>query len=999
MFSTREISIMKLHFVCLRLSVVLTFFGVLSQCVGTASAITINLSYDTSDGNYPAYDPDGSKLEMIATAAANIWKDLLPYSNNSYSVHLHWEAFDASDPALAVFNGFDNSIRVRTNTNWFIDPTPTESGEFMPFTQELYRDLGSSQQFSWFNGSPPPLLETGYTAAAVSGGVADGKFDMLSVLTHEMGHFTEIGWNALKPDVDLSPHFIGNVNGVAVKRENESHIFPDNALLDPFISQNTRILPSALDVIVAAHEQNHSSIRLKRVDWLGDAIVPSSTYWFWDSGWEGGLKPNGDTDVTIRNQAELSVVSLPATAHSLLVAEKSTLTVSDQLSIGLDAEIRGSGFYDHPKIVIDSGSFSTGRNLYVTRGSCKLQGGSVDIGGLLILDYDAEGSGAINSSALRGFGTVQVGSELRNRGTIAGENGTLTISMGAGGTLDLDGNQEATATGHIDAKIGNLFLIGPLNDDFNGIANIQGGHSIGFAEQFAFGTNSTLNFSSPGGLGELFSSSPTSLATFNEANIELAKDISAQIRAHKIALTNLAEARLNDGSVLSLQGNIEYSGGKYVGLGTLRQNGDATVLTDTTIDTAQYDWDGNLPTPVRTTVAASANFTMNVAGFGGSDTYNGQTDLNNHAELAVNITSGFGVWQLGQEGVIRFVENARLKGSPVIVVGTLEAIEGSNHVDSQATLTANSIVMIHDKASLSFNSPIAYGGGVVTTVSGNLDDSRLNQFDTASVLGHHRITVGFFNWDPSAATDSHTTINSSGFLDIHAKQIGNGITDPLLFPLWRSGFGDTIDMNGGKLSVQVGYERRDAESFPFYWTLNKSGVLNLNLGEHALPTVLGSKLINNGLISGSGIFQNVLENRAELRVGHANDIGTIQLMNAFSQTQDGLMAFDLGGLAPTSEYDQIFHDASMQVDGTLNVSLLGGFNPSVGDTFRIIDGNPLASLTGTFSTTHLPAGNWDVIYGSYFVDLRFSAVPEPSTLAMAAAALACCLALARRPRA
>jgi hypothetical protein len=119
-------------------------------------------------------------------------------------------------------------------------------------------------------------------------------------------------------------------------------------------------------------------------------------------------------------------------------------------------------------------------------------------------------------------------------------------------------------------------------------------------------------------------------------------------------------------------------------------------------------------------------------------------------------------------------------------------------------------------------------------------------------------------------------------------------------------------------------------------------------------------------------------------------------MDAFLQTQDGSMAFDLGGLAPTTEHDQIFHNAGMQLDGTLDVALYGGFSPSVGDTFRIIDGNPLAPLTGTFSAAHLPTGDWNIIYGSYFVDLRFSAVPEPSTLAMAAAALACSLAFARK---
>jgi hypothetical protein len=355
----------------------------------------------------------------------------------------------------------------------------------------------------------------------------------------------------------------------------------------------------------------------------------------------------------------------------------------------------------------------------------------------------------------------------------------------------------------------------------------------------------------------------------------------------------------------------------------------------------------------------------------------------------VNITSGFGIWRLGTEGSIRFVENARLKGSPVIVQGALEAVDGSSHVDVNATLTGTSLVTVHNGAQLSFHDHVAYGGGSITTVSGNLDNSLLHQFSTGNVLEHHTVTVGFFDWDADNNTDSHTTIQPDGFFDIKAKQIGNGITDPLLFFLARSGFGDTIDINGGKLGVEVGFDSRVEESFPHSWTLNATGVMNLNREGHSLPAVQGSKLINYGLISGTGTFFNELQNKAAIRVGHAGEIGLIQMMNGFQQTAEGTMAFELAGLAPTTEFDQVYHDAEMSLAGTLEVDLIGGFQPSPGDIFRIIVGNEMAPISGSFSTTQLPPGEWDVIYGSTYVDLRFNAVPEPATVSMAAFAAAC----------
>ena len=962
------------------------------------AAIDITLAYDTPADQFPAYDADGSKLQQICSAAAEVWKDLLPFSGNSYGVTIHYSVFPAGSTQLAVYNNFDHTINMRSNANWFIDPTPDENGEFMPFAPSLYRDLSAAQQNS-FVGSPPPLLETGYTAVAVPGGVADGKTDMLTVLMHEMGHFTEIGFNLLAPDVALQAKFIGGVDGVAAKREDEGHITPDNALLDPFISQSTRILPSALDVIVAANEQGHSQIRLRRVDWLGDVDAPLNNFWFWSPGWVGGREPTTATAVTIRGDAELLVASAPAYARTLLVAEKSNLTVQDSLTVTLDAEIRGSGLYDHPKIIVPSGGdVAIDRNLVVSLGSLKLEGGTAAIGGLLVLDGGLSGPGAVNYSTLRGHGSVLVGAEVRNRGIIAGEDGTLEVSVAAGGSLDLDGNQEATEVGTVEAEIGNLVFNGPLHDDFNGNTLIKGGHSIRFTEDWTFGSDSFVEFSGASGLGEFFSNSPTSHVTLGGVSLYVNEDSTARIRAANITLSKFVDAYLFDNSILGLNGTIEYQGGKYEGGGTLRQNGDATVNGDVTIDVAQYDWDGfNLPTPARTTVVANGSFTLNVDGFGGTGAYTGRTDLLDHAELTVNITSGFGIWRLAPEGTIRFVENARLKGSPVIVQGTLEAVEGSNHLDVNATLTGTSLVTLHDKASLSFHNPVALGGGTITTTSGNPDDSALHQYSTAHVLEHHLLTVGYFNWDASGNTASHTTIDSDGYLDIRAKEIGNGITNPLLVLLKRGGFGDTVDINGGTLGVQVGFESH-GQNFAHEWHLNKSGVMNLNPAGHSTPSVRESKLINDGLISGSGNFYNELLNEAEMRVGHAGQIGTIQLLDAFEQSATGLLAFELGGLAAGTEFDQLFHDELALLAGTLDVSLFGGFQPSPGDSFRIIDGNSLSTLSGTFGTVHLPAGNWDVVYGSYYVDLRFNAVPEPSTAVLILVAGACLVGVRRGRR-
>lgn len=964
-----------------------------------ASAIEITLVFDTPADQFPGYDPTGSKLEAIALAAADVWKDLLPYSNNSYGVTVHWGTFPANSTQLAVYNGFDHSINVRSNNAWFLDPTPDEHGEFLPFTQTLYRDLDFAQQ-NTFNGTPPDLLETGYTANAVPGGVADGVDDLLSVLLHEMGHFTEIGYNLLSPDVAIQSKFIGGIAGVSAKREDESHISPDNALLDPFLAQSQRVLPSALDVIVAANEQGHSDIRLRRVDWLGDATSPLTNFWFWDGAWEGNREPTTGTAVTIRDQALVTVASLPGSARSLLLAEESDLIVQDTLHVALDAEIRGSGGYDHPKITLSGASAAANidRNLVVSLGSVELDGGELAVGNLLILDGEVSGNGFVNPSQITGHGTVHVGSQLRNRGRVVGDGGTLSVYADAGGDLDLDGNQENTERGSLRARTGNLAFYGPLNDLFDGLATIGGGHSIRFQHEWTFGGEGLLSFIDAGALSEFYTTEPAGHVTFDGSEISVDSGSLARIRAGVITLKNGAEVNVHSGAILGLNAGTEFYGGTYTGSGTIRQNGFAAVVTSTTINVAEYDWDGyNLPTPSDTLVEPNATFRLNVESLGGA--YNGHVHLADKAVLDVNILAGFGVWQLGPESELIFLKNGRLQGSPVIVRGLIEAQAGSNHIEAPATLTGSSLVRIADKASLSMKAPFGLGGGVITTESGSPDDSTLHQYATSNVLEHHRITVGYFNWDASDDTNSYTKIQPGAFLDIQAKEIGNGVTDPFLFLFDRNGFGDVVDIDSGTLGVQVGYEGRDG-TFPDRWTLNKTGVMNLNWVEHGLPTVRGSKLVNRGLVSGTGEFLNPLDNLAAMEVGHAGDIGFIRLSNVFTQTDEGLMAFELAGLAPTTQHDQIDHAQSMALDGTLRVSLIGGFQPTPGDVFRIITGDIDAPIAGTFAAKELPPGQWDVIYGPYFVDLRYVAVPEPGTVALVVAALPAIFARAikrRRP--
>jgi formylglycine-generating enzyme required for sulfatase activity len=130
-------------------------------------------------------------------------------------------------------------------------------------------------------------------------------------------------------------------------------------------------------------------------------------------------------------------------------------------------------------------------------------------------------------------------------------------------------------------------------------------------------------------------------------------------------------------------------------------------------------------------------------------------------------------------------------------------------------------------------------------------------------------------------------------------------------------------------------------------------------------------LMNNGVIVGD--FPGAIE-----LTGYVKGVGTLEnvtvsgtLSPGFSPVRaratnleiaaDGELVMELGGLSGGSQYDQLDVVGALTLGGTLQVVLLDGFTPDIGDTFDILD---FGSLGGAeFDAIQLPelAGRkvWD----------------------------------------
>jgi len=167
-----------------------------------------------------------------------------------------------------------------------------------------------------------------------------------------------------------------------------------------------------------------------------------------------------------------------------------------------------------------------------------------------------------------------------------------------------------------------------------------------------------------------------------------------------------------------------------------------------------------------------------------------------------------------------------------------------------------------------------------------------------------------------------TTTMNVGFVNDGLVQVNAG---SLVFPLGMdNGENTTINLNGG--------------------TLDPGDELILASGDSLIGSgTLAANLVNGGTVS------------------PGESPGIITVDGDYTQQADGTLEIQLGGTIAGTGYDQLVVTGTATMNGTLIVSLWGGFMPELGDTFFIIDHSGEGSSgTGDFDTINLPTLDGDL---------------------------------------
>lgn len=97
----------------------------------------------------------------------------------------------------------------------------------------------------------------------------------------------------------------------------------------------------------------------------------------------------------------------------------------------------------------------------------------------------------------------------------------------------------------------------------------------------------------------------------------------------------------------------------------------------------------------------------------------------------------------------------------------------------------------------------------------------------------------------------------------------------------------------------------------------------------------GGVEIQGGELLGVGTVLGDLTNAGRLEPGVAGATGTLTITGSYTQTPAGELAVKLGGTG-TGMFDVLAVGGKATLDGSLNVSLVNGFQPSRGDRFPVL---------------------------------------------------------------
>ena len=418
-------------------------------------------------------------------------------------------------------------------------------------------------------------------------------------------------------------------------------------------------------------------------------------------------------------------------------------------------------------------------------------------------------------------------------------------------------------------------------------------------------------------------------------------DVTFQLGGQTYTVTNdvIVAELAGDLATLRISGGTLDSGVGSIGFfpfadGTVEVNGSASEWTLSGGLTIAEFGDGTLDILGGGSVSAAssslalaggATGTVNVTGANSTWDLTGNLSVGEFSTGNLNISTGghvtAGDATFGTIGGA--IGNATISGAGAM----LTTVAGATFGDfGDADVNVNSSGKLETAgATIGFD-----GTGVVTVDSG-----------TSSWTNTGTLTVADFGSGTLNITGGATVSNTAAAVGVSGGSTGDVLVSGT-GSTWTStgdvSVGGTVVGAGGTATVDV----ESAGSMGVTGTLRvwDDGEVATNGGLITATTVD----VAGGLLSGSGIVAGNVTNRGN--VGPGQSPGTLSIIGNYDQTADGALALEIAD-TNVNLFDRLSISGAGTLDGSMSVSLLGGFEPEFGDEFQVITAN---SLSGTFAS-------------------------------------------------
>ena len=562
------------------------------------------------------------------------------------------------------------------------------------------------------------------------------------------------------------------------------------------------------------------------------------------------------------------------------------------------------------------GLAGTGRLILAAGAQMNLTGASYTMtGGGRPVDSTAAGA-AVNWTGGTLGGTLNVQGPFNLVGSAA-KTLTGTVNLSGPGTSVWGG------TGALDMNSGAVF-----NNQAGSTIDVQSPLSI-LSEVPANGT--TPVFTNAGTFRQTVTTGTTTFGTVTSYTPAVAFNNSGTVDVQTGTLSLQGGGTIAAGAAFTGAGFTRFAGGP--GLQTMTINGaatganlaiDAGILTgpgDLTVS-GEFDWTGGgLAGTGRLILAAGAQ--MNLTGASYTMTGGGRPVDSTAAGAAVNWTGGTLGGTLNVQGPFNLVGSAAKT-----LTGTVNLSgPGTSVWGGTGALDMNSGAVFNNQAgsTIDVQSPLS----ILSEVPAN---GTTPVFTNAGTF-RQTVTTGTTTFGTVTSYTPAVAFNNSGTVDVQ--------TGTLSFLGGFSNSGDVI-IAGADRGPWLHSDRRQYDS----------------CGRHARAHIVN---LDGGALSGSGsVVANVDNTAGQVDPGAAETAGVIAITGTYTQGASGALNIDIGGTR-SGQFDRLTVSGPVTLDGTLNVGLINGFTPSIGEEFVIVTSS---GVSGTFVDNTIQVGNvtFTVVY-------------------------------------